>query len=168
MGLCIPADWKQLITLQVVLLARGFCWRIPENRWCEIPHGAVQKGWEICPVWSTRWKSDSFFSFPPAILLHWTPARNICDSLSLWALWDCAPTSVLICFFKDADKHVCPRLLQGVKSQQIHKPTCPWIRSWGGVFSHSYHHHHQPYNLWRTDEHVFPTSLMWVGCRKNS
>lgn len=35
----------------------------------------------------------------------------------------------------------------------------------GGLFPHS---HHQPCNLWHTDEHVFPTSIMWVGCRENS
>lgn len=35
----------------------------------------------------------------------------------------------------------------------------------GGLFPHS---HHQLCNLWHTDEHVFPTSIMWVGCRENS
>lgn len=30
------------------------------------------------------------------------------------------------------------------------------------------HSRHQPYNLWHADAHVFPTSLVWVGCRENS
>lgn len=100
MGLCIPADWKQLITLQVVLLARGFCWRIPENCACEIPQGAVGK-----VVRKSTW-------FGP----H---ARN---HIPLLLFCQYQPQCSFLFFFKDTDERACLQLLQGLEDTAETQP----------------------------------------------